>query len=187
MIDLETTGLAPERDRVLQVGVVVIAPDGQVVERWSSLVRPPHWRPLRIGAREIHGIGWWRLRRAPLPRVVYTRLASSVAGAVIVAHNASFDLAFLRRAVDEAGVALVFGPTLCTLDLSRRLDPQRLSSHRLADVCARYGIHHDRPHDALGDAEATAALLPHLLAAHGVGSPDDVAVQTSRSAERRSP
>ena len=52
--------------------------------------------------------------------------------------------------------------------LSRRLDPDRQLSHRLADLCARYDVALDRPHDALADAAATAAVLPHLLAAHGV-------------------
>jgi DNA polymerase-3 subunit epsilon len=52
--------------------------------------------------------------------------------------------------------------------MSRRLDPEREQSHRLADVCERYGVPLERPHDALGDALATAAVLPHLLQAHGV-------------------
>jgi DNA polymerase-3 subunit epsilon len=52
--------------------------------------------------------------------------------------------------------------------MSRRLDPDREQSHRLADVCERYGVSLERPHDALADAEATAAVLPHLLRAHHV-------------------
>ncbi len=59
-------------------------------------------------------------------------------------------------------------PRLCTLRMSRRLDPERALSHRLGDVCERYGVALERPHDALGDAAATAAVLPHLLAAHGI-------------------
>ncbi|MFP5486845.1 MAG: exonuclease domain-containing protein, partial [Acidimicrobiia bacterium] len=56
----------------------------------------------------------------------------------------------------------------------RRLDPDRSQSHRLADACARFGITNDRPHDALHDARATAQLLPHLLAAHGVRTAADL-------------
>jgi DNA polymerase-3 subunit epsilon len=52
--------------------------------------------------------------------------------------------------------------------MSRRLDPDRELSHRLGDVCERFGVALERPHDALGDAAATAAVLPHLLAAHGI-------------------
>ena len=59
------------------------------------------------------------------------------------------------------------GP-LCTLNLSRKLDPQRSMSHKLKDVAGRYGKSTDRPHDALADAQLTAAVLPDLLAAHRV-------------------
>jgi DNA polymerase III epsilon subunit-like protein len=52
--------------------------------------------------------------------------------------------------------------------MSRRLDPERALSHRLGDVCQRYGVALERPHDALADAAATAAVVPHLLAAHGI-------------------
>ena len=54
------------------------------------------------------------------------------------------------------------------------LDPERELSHRLDDVCARYGIVNERAHDARYDARATAQVLPHLLAAHGVDGPDDL-------------
>ena len=57
---------------------------------------------------------------------------------------------------------------LCTLSLSRRLDPDRRLSHRLGDVCERFDIVNERPHDAVYDARVTALVLPHLLAAHGI-------------------
>jgi DNA polymerase-3 subunit epsilon len=47
--------------------------------------------------------------------------------------------------------------------MSRRLDPDRQRSHRLGDLCDHYGVALDRPHDALCDAAATAAILPRLL------------------------
>ena len=90
------------------------------------------------------------------------------------AHNARFDARFLRHLATRAPVALHLSPQLCTLQLSRRLDPDRQLSHRLADVTARYGVANDRPHDALEDALATAAVLPHLLRAHGVRTREDL-------------
>jgi DNA polymerase-3 subunit epsilon len=63
---------------------------------------------------------------------------------------------------------------LCTLRMSRSLDPDRQLSHRLADLCVRYGVANDRPHDALHDARATAETLPFLLTGHGVAGPDDL-------------
>jgi len=89
--------------------------------------------------------------------------------------------AFLDRAARRTGVPLELGPRLCTLRLSRRLDPERNRSHRLVDLCERYDVPLERAHDALHDATATAAVLPHLLAAHGVTRPDDLEPLLDRS------
>ena len=64
----------------------------------------------------------------------------------------------------EPGFALVIERRVCTLDLSRQLDPDRQLTHGLAELCARYGVPLTDHHDALADATATAAVLPHLLA-----------------------
>ena len=93
---------------------------------------------------------------------------------MFTAHNAEFDAAFIERAARRAGVPLALDRRLCTLQLSRRLDPDRQLFHGLADLCARYDVALDRPHDALADATATAAVLQHLLAAHGVVDETDL-------------
>jgi len=105
-------------------------------------------------------------------------LGQRLNGSIFTAHNAEFDANFLARAVrkrpadDPARVGLE--PRLCTLRMSRKLDPDRQQSHRLSDVCERYGVSLDRPHDALADAVATAEVLPHLLASHGITEPDQL-------------
>ncbi len=171
VVDLETSGLSTQRNRVLQVGVVTVAADGTVIDEWSSFVKL-RWPLQRVGPTDIHGITRRQLKNAPLLGDTLDELGSRLEGSVFTAHNAAFDAAFLARATrrrpadDPLRVGL--NPLLCTLRMSRRLDPQREQSHRLADVCARYNVVLDRPHDALGDATATAAVLPHLLAAHGI-------------------
>ena len=172
VIDIETSGLSTRRHRILQVAVVVVE-DGHIVDEWSSLARL-RWRFQRVGPRRVHGIDRSMLRGAPPLPVVLAELARRIDGAVVTAHNVGFDWPFLVRAAGRAGVAWPAGPRLCTLRLSRRLDPDRTQSHRLGDVCARYGITNDRPHDALHDARATAQLLPHLLAAHEVRASADL-------------
>lgn len=168
VVDVETSGLSPKHHHLLQVAVVVLGPDGQVLERWASYVRPRWWPFVRTGPTQLHGITRRHLRHGQGVAEVLSELAHRTDGAVLVAHNAAFDTEFLVRAAQRSGVPLRWSAQLCTLQLSRRLDPDRRLSHRLADVCGRYGIELERPHDALADAEATAALLPHLLAAHGL-------------------
>lgn len=165
VVDVETSGLRPDRHRVLQVGVVVVDADGTVQTRWKSLVRPRRRWWYRVGPVHIHGIHRRDVRDAPPAGDVLRRLAELLDGATVVAHNAGFDTAFLRRTAAREGIELPLGEALCTLRLSRELDPQRQLSHRLVDVAARYGVTVVQPHDALADADATAAILPHLLRA----------------------
>lgn len=172
VIDLETSGLSTRRHRILQVAVVIVE-GGRIVDEWSSLVRLRWWFQ-RLGPRRVHGIGRDMLRDAPRLGEVLDELARRVDGSVVAAHNVGFDWPFITRAARRSHIALPSGQRLCTLRLSRSLDPDRQLSHRLADACARYGIPNDRPHDALHDARATALLLPHLLAEHGVQAPADL-------------
>jgi len=174
VVDVETSGLSVKRHHVLQVGVVVVDGTGQVLDRWSSLVAPRFRWWYRVGPTELHGIHRRDLRGAPAAAQVMQQLAARLEGSRFVAHNAPFDLAFLRKAAARAGVTLPLDEAICTLRMSRQLDPERLLSHRLADLCSRYNIQLVRPHDALADADATAAVLPHLLQAHGIKTTDQL-------------
>ena len=174
VVDVETSGLSLRRDHVLQVGVVVVDGDGNVLHRWSSLVAPNSRWFFRVGPTELHGIRRRDLRDAPPAPQVMATLAAHLEGARFVAHNAPFDLSFLKKTADRVGVTLPIHDPLCTLRLSRTLDPERTQSHRLADLCVRYQVELVRPHDALADADATAAVLPHLLRAHGYTDVDQL-------------
>ncbi len=168
VVDVETTGLSARRHRILQVAVVLARADGTIVERWSSYVRP-RWRWVRrLGPTHIHGITRRHLKGAPLLDGVMDGFTDRIAGAVLTAHNLRFDAAFLRAGARRTGHELRTESELCTLILARRLDPANEWSHRLGDLCERYGVPLHRAHDALADAEATASLLPHLLAEAGV-------------------
>jgi DNA polymerase-3 subunit epsilon len=172
VVDIETSGLSTRRHRILQIGLAVVD-GGAVVDRWETLVRL-RWPLQRVGPRKVHGIGRAQLRGAPRLHEVLVELARRLDGAVFTAHNVAFDATFLERAARREGVALELGPQLCTLRLSRRLDPERSRSHRLSDLCERYGIAPGRAHHALDDALATAAVLPHLLDEHGILSGADL-------------
>jgi DNA polymerase-3 subunit epsilon len=175
VVDVETSGLSLTRDHVLQVGVVLVDGDGMVLDRWASLLRPRSRWFFRVGPTDLHGIRRRDLRAAPPAAEVLGELATRLQGARFVAHNARFDIGFLRKAAEQYGVPLPITDPLCTLRMSRALDPQRVQSHRLGDLCTRYDVELVRPHDALADADATAAILPHLLRAHGVTTVDQLA------------
>lgn len=171
VVDLETSGLSSRRHRVLQIGLVTVDPNGGIADRWTTFVKL-RWPLQRVGSTDIHGITRADLRGAPGLDDALDELASRLQGSIFTAHNAAFDGAFLARAGRRRALSdplrRSLSPLLCTLRMSRKLDPLREQSHRLADVCARYDVALERPHDALGDAEATAAVLPRLLHAHGI-------------------
>lgn len=174
VVDLETSGLRPSRHHVVQMAVVTVDAEGRRLDEWVTYVRPPHWPVARVGPRHIHGVTRAMVRRAPSVAHALGELAERIDGAVLTAHNMEFDFAFLERDARRHGIALPPTPQLCTLLLSRSLDPERQRSHRLGDVCQRYGIPVDRPHDALADAAATGAALAHLLREAGINTWDQL-------------
>ncbi len=168
VVDTETTGLSTDDDRVLQIGVVVVRGDGSVEREFVTYVRRLTWGFGHVGAFHIHGITRRQLRSGMKPREALETLNRLIDGCVFTAHNAKFDIGFLQSDSTRLQVPLTLTGPLCTLNLSRKLDPQRTMSHKLKDVAARFGKSTDRPHDALADAQLTAAVLPNLLAAHRV-------------------
>lgn len=178
IVDLETSGLSMRRHRVLQIGLVTVRADGTVLDQWSSFVKL-RWPLQRVGPTDVHGITRTTLRGAPALDAALDELGARLDGSLFTAHNAAFDAGFLRRAARRRPstdpLRRALDPCLCTLRMSRRLDPSRTESHRLGDVSERYGVTLDRPHDALGDALATAAILPHLLRAHDIVDTEQLA------------
>jgi DNA polymerase III subunit epsilon len=173
VVDVETSGLSPRVHRILQVAVVTVGADGTVTDRWSSYVRPRWPRIARTGPVEIHGIRRRHLVGAPPLDDVLVELRARTSGAILVAHNLEFDWAFLQRAARRRKLQLSPEGRLCTLELARSIplaDGEERRSNRLGDLCGRYGVDLERAHDALADAEATAALIPHLLRGAGVAS-----------------
>ena len=168
VVDTETTGLSTDDDRVLQVGVVVVRGNGDVEKEFVTYVRRLTWGFGHVGAFHIHGITRRQLRGGIKPREALEKLNALISDCVFTAHNAKFDIGFLQSDSTRLQIPLKLTGPLCTLNLSRKLDPQRAMSHKLKDVAARFGKSTERPHDALADAQLTAAVLPELLSAHRI-------------------
>lgn len=177
VVDTETTGLSTDDDRVLQIGVVVVRGNGTIEREFATYLRRLTWGFGHVGAYHVHGITRRQLRKGMKPRAALESLNEVIDGCIFTAHNARFDIGFLGADATRLGVPLRINGPLCTLNLSRRLDPDRTMSHKLEEVAARYGKSTDRAHDALADALLTAAVLPNLLAAHGITDSEKLAAQ----------
>lgn len=160
VVDVETTGTrAWGADRITEVAAVVVR-QGRVVERFETLVNPQ--RPIPPMITALTNISWAMVRDAPTFREVCDDLLRVLEGRVFVAHNASFDWAFVSAEVQRATGQRLEGDQLCTVRLARKLLPE-LRSRRLDSVAHHYGVEIEARHRAGGDALATAHVLLRLL------------------------
>jgi DNA polymerase III subunit epsilon len=157
VLDIETTGLWPSVDRIVEIGVVRLAPDGQEIASWTTLVDPDR----DVGASEIHGLTAFDLRGAPRFRDLAPSLLAMLAGTRLAAHNALFDTNFLSCEFARAGLDWGMPDALDTMSAVSRLG--LTGSRRLDAVCADLGIPHPDEHCALIDARATSGLLTRVL------------------------
>ena len=164
LVDVETTGSSPQRERVIEVGVVQIDFDDETVrvEQWSTLVNPGIPIPSEI--QWLTGITYDMVRSAPSFADIAQTLFDRLDGAVFVAHNARFDYAFIRAEFDRVGFSYA-AKTLCTVRLSRYLYPDR-SPHTLDALIDRFDIEGELRHRALGDARVLWRWLQKLADRH---------------------
>jgi len=163
VIDLETTGFSPQKhDRIIEVGIVRTDPQGKTLKEYCTLINPQR----DIGDTQIHGITATDVIGAPVFQEVVGDIHTFLRGAILVAHNAQFDLRFLTYECNRSGAPLPEILSLCTLSLAKIVAPE-LPSRRLGVLCEHFGIPLDNAHTALGDARATASLLATLLSSIG--------------------
>lgn len=157
VIDVETTGLSPSRgDRIIEVGALALEGVACAGE-FHSLVNPG--RRISSGARKINGITDAMLNSAPIPGDVFPALHQFIRDATLVAHNAQFDLGFLRNEFIRLRLDLP-NRYRCTYKMSRRLYPH-LRNHRLDTVYRHlFGAVNKniKRHRALDDARLTARI-----------------------------
>ena len=156
-IDTETTGLRPERDRLIEVGLVRIQ-DGVEVDRFQTLLQPDVSLPEII--TEITGITDDDLADAPHFEDVAEEIASFLDGALFVAHNAEFDYGFLKYEFARVGIDLSLS-RLCTVRLSRMLYPEH-RRHDLSSIIERYQFPIESRHRAFDDAYIVWQLLERM-------------------------
>jgi len=169
VIDVETTGLDPATDSLIQLASCVLSRKELREERsFSSYVRPE--TPIQPHAKAVHGLSNEDLTDAPAVGSVIRRFAEyAPSDAIICGHNVAFDVAFLKAAYKSVGLTYSFD--YHTLDLWSIaffvLGAQRIAlpEYNLTNLCKLYGIRRSSKHDALEDVRATAQVLRHLFAA----------------------
>jgi exodeoxyribonuclease X len=179
VVDVETTGIDPATDRVVEVACVLTR-GGRIIQTFSTLVHPE--RPIPASASAVHHITDTMVADAPRLANVAPSIAAMCADAIVVAHNASFDLSFLPF--------LNHRPVLCSMRLAQRVVPdapnhknQVLRYHLGIDLS---GLTDVIAHRALGDAEITSRILAICLERYlSQGGADDASLLVSELAAPR--
>ena len=182
VFDVETTGLyVAQGDRIIEIGAIAVQ-NGAIIDEFHSLVKAP--KPISKNAQVIHGITDAMLIGKPTPEEVFPRFFDFIKDSVLVAHNAKFDIGFLRSEFARYRLSLNHR-YICTLEMSRRHFPS-LPNHKLGNVYRHLiGANRDmlrqpegtgvagtcpvnlkgpervpgnQPHRALGDAHMVAAI-----------------------------
>jgi DNA polymerase-3 subunit alpha (Gram-positive type) len=158
VFDLETTGLSPKNDKITEIGAVRIQ-NGEIVESFSQLVNPA--MPIPELITKLTGITDDMVKDKPTIDKVLPDFLDFIKDSVLVAHNASFDMGFIREAYEGIDVHLK-NPVLDTLELSRAMFPT-MKSHKLNLMAKHLKVELKNHHRAVDDALATGNILLKIL------------------------
>jgi len=159
-VDLETTSLSARHGgRIIEIAAVALADDGLEAE-FQSLINPGV--PIPVGAQRVHGITADLLQGQPSPEYVITQFRKFIGVDTLIAHNAQFDVNFLKYEFNRFGLDMV-NRNICTLSMSRRCLPG-LQNYKLATVYRH--LFNELPggrHRALTDARMAGRIWQELI------------------------
>lgn len=156
-IDLETTGLNPKRDRIIEIGAIRVE-QGQIVGEFSTFVDPG--RKLEERITELTGIRDEDLKNAPQMDEVFPKLLEFMGELPLLGHSILFDYSFLKKAAVDRKISFE-RTAVDTLQIARKY-LQELPHRNLGYLCRYYEIPH-QAHRALEDAKATDQLFRKLV------------------------
>lgn len=154
VFDIETTGFSAENDRIIEIGAVRVE-QGEITEKFSAFVNPR--TPIPFEIEKLTGISDEMVMGEPGIEGVLPRFLSFCEGAALVAHNAGFDMSFIRKNSERQGLSCAF-TVVDTVALARVLLPQ-LNRYKLDTVAKALSISLENHHRAVDDAGCTAEIF----------------------------
>ncbi|MBP3495419.1 MAG: PolC-type DNA polymerase III [Clostridia bacterium] len=181
VFDIETTGLSFLNDKITEIGAVIVK-NGEIIDRYDTFVNPKISIPKNIV--ELTGITDEMVKGAREIKDVLPEFFNFVGDRILVAHNASFDTGFIRRACEEC--EMEFNLTyLDTVALSKYVNPE-LKRHKLDVIAEHYHLGEFNHHRACDDAEMLGNILMHMfekLKSEGVEDTEKMISVMSASAD----
>ncbi len=181
VFDLETTGFSPEKNKIIEIGAVKVE-DGKITDKFSTFVNPQ--TPIPFEIEKLTSINDEMVMGAPLIADALPQFMEFSAGAVMVAHNADFDMSFIRKNCELLGLHCD-KTVLDTVSLARTLLPQ-LNRYKLDTVAKALKIPLNHHHRAVDDAGCTADIFVRfadMLYAQGIENLDQLEEMSASSEE----
>ncbi len=158
VFDLETTGFSADADKIIEIGAVRIE-NREITGRFSQFVNPEIPIPFRI--ENLTGISDAMVIDAPVIEDVLPEFSAFCEGAVMVAHNAEFDISFILNKAAKAGIQ--WEPTVLDTVLLAQFVIPNLHNYKLDTLCKHYKVSLENHHRAADDAEATAGIFLKMV------------------------
>jgi len=155
VFDTETTGFSRTYDNIVEIGAVRIR-NGEVLEEKSWLINPH--RPIPRRASQVHGITTPMVKSAPSFAEVYPEFLDFIGDAVLVAHNARFDIEMVRAEAERNELAMPQNVVIDSLKLFRKWYPEA-PSHQLSVLAEQVGVAGDGFHRGMADSRYAALIL----------------------------
>lgn len=174
-LDVETTGLSPHTDKMIEIGLVRVR-NGVERECYSQLIQPERWVSSHITA--LTGITNDMLSDAPVIKEILPDVLDFIGDDIIVGHNVNFDIGFMHAAclnVLQSGFSNDF---IDTMRLSRK-HFRDLPNHRLSTLVCAFGVDQGNAHRALADAKATTRCYLYMCGQIANGKHDAVKAEKS--------
>lgn len=182
-VDVETTGLNPARDRLLEIGAIKVC-RGKPAETYGVLINTGMPVPARI--QELTGITDEMQKTGKKAGEAIREFLEFRGALPVVGHNVSFDFGFLKQAAADGGFSFET-EALDTLKIARKVLPG-LPSKTLGAMCSYYGIDPGNAHRALDDARSAHGLLQKMWEQFGQAEPEAFTLQAlSYTAKKQSP
>ncbi len=158
VFDFETTGVAAENDRIIEIGAVKCK-NGKIIDRFSKFVNPERSIPGKI--TQLTNITQDMVENEPTEREIIPEFLDFIGDSILVAHNASFDVGFLNMACKRLGLEMK-NPYLDTLDFSRRIFTD-FKNHKLGTIAKELNISLEGAHRAVNDTECLFGIFNVLI------------------------
>lgn len=172
VLDLETTGFSPVTEKITEIGIMKVK-DGEVIDEFSCFVNPEKPIPARVV--EVTNITDDMVKDAETIDKVFPKLLKFIEGSVLVAHNAEFDIGFLKHNAKILGYEFDF-TYVDTLTLAKELFPD-YKSYKLGRIAKNLGIEVEVAHRALDDVDTTVKvfnIMIDMLKERGAKTIDDI-------------